>query len=75
MSKKKGKDMKTKNILKMLKVTILVLREQTQFDLEIKNKAAQILGYQDYEELNNEWYEKENKSMTEIIELNNSIKK
>lgn len=38
--------MKNRNILK---VVLLTVNAQTVFDLKVKDKAAQILGYKDYE--------------------------
>ena len=58
---------------KILKVLTLALNAQCNFDHQIKDKAAQILGYEDYERLANFWYEEEDKSFKEIVELFDSI--
>jgi|AntAceMinimDraft_18_1070375.scaffolds.fasta_scaffold01980_4 hypothetical protein len=56
----------------MLKVVLLVLNAQTEFDIKVKDKAAQLLNYEDYNDLENDWYGlpgEGKRSMTDITDL------
>ena len=60
---------------KMLKIALLTLRAQTEFDQEVKYKAAQLLRYVNYDQLRAFWFYKEDKGITEIKKDTNWRKK
>jgi hypothetical protein len=58
---------------KMLKIVLLTLNAQTEFDHEVKDKAAQLLGYTDCDQLDVSWFDKKDKGYKEIKKDLNSI--